>query len=309
MKTKIYFAMYKFNIRYKNKKRIEKNYMQFDSIKREDENLNLMDFFENIFPKNKFIYDNLRVTETLEINNEEHYISGLINLGEYGNVRNIYNKTDGEFKEKVEENDVVCEPFFFRMTIPPDSNEGFLILEKKKSKPFTRSFFDCLKEKIKKEYNDFIRFDFIHVIPLEAEPLFNNSDVVEFIFVENEKNSQKFGNSQINFEKKKIIWDVRKNKFKLEDVKSENFLTDLKTIFKNYVPYAKVKQESKREMIVNLEDIFENKIFYLQLENIKWGDDKNPKYEYLNKLAEKYTKSNFSYCINKRSIFNNDKEN
>lgn len=301
--------MYKFNIRYKNKKRIEKNYLQFDSIKRADENLELIDFLKNIFPKNKFIYDNLRVTETLDINNEEHYISGLINLGEYGNVRNIYNKTNGEFKEKVEENDVVCEPFYFRITIPTDSNEGFLILEKKKSKPFTKSFFDCLKEKIKNDYGDFIRFDFIHVIPHEAEPLFNNSDIVEFIFIENEKNSQKFGDSQINFEKRKIIWDVRNNNIKLEDVKSENFLNDIKTKFKNHLPYAKIKQQSKREIIVNLEDIYENKIFNLLIENIEWGEDKNPKYDNLNKLAEKYTRSNFSYYINKRSIYDNDEEN
>ena len=306
METKIYFAMYQFKIRYKNKKRIEKNYLQFDDIKQNNEIINLIDIFKNILPKNKFIYDNLRVTETLEINETEHYISGLLNLGEYGNERNIYNKTDGEFKEKVEENDVVCEPFFFRITIPPDSKEGFLILEKKKSKPFTKSFFDFLKEKINNEYNDFIRFDFTHIIPNEAEPLFNDSDVIEFIFIKNEESSETFGDSQINFSKRKIVWDIRANNLKLKDVKSEP-LTEIKSKFKTYIPFAKIKQ-NKRELIVNLEDIYENKIYYLQLEDVKWGEDKNPDYSYLNKLAKKYTKSNFSYFITQRSIFDNDEQ-
>lgn len=308
MEPKIYFAMYKFNIRYKKKHKLEKNYLKFNDIKHDGETLTLMSIFKEIFPKNKFIYDNLRVTETLDFDEVNHFVSGLINLGEYGNVRNIYNKTDGEFKEKVEENDVVCEPFFFMLSIPPESKEGFLILERKKSKPFTRSFFDCLKEKIEKEYGGFITFDFIHVIPKEAEPLFNNSSVVEFIFIESEKSSERFGDSQVNYAKRKIVWDVRTNNFSLEEVKSDTFLNSMKSRFHDYGLFAKINY-NKREQIVNLNDIYHNKIFYLQLENLDWGDDKNPDYDYLKTLARNYTKSNFSYYINQRSVFDNDGEN
>ena len=308
MEPKVYFAMYKFNIRYKKKHKLEKNYLKFNDIMHEGETLSLMDIFKEIFPKNKFIYDNLRVTETLDFDEINHFVSGLINLGEYGNVRNIYNKTDGEFKEKVEENDVVCEPFFFMLSIPPESKEGFLILERKKSKPFTRSFFDCLKEKIEKEYGGFITFDFIHVIPKEAEPLFNNSSVVEFIFIESEKSSERFGDSQVNYVKRKIVWDVRTNDFSLEEVKSETFLNSMKSRFHDYGLFAKIKY-NKREQIVNLDDIYHNKIFYLQLENLDWGNDKNPDYNYLKTLARNFTKSNFSYYINQRSVFDNDGQN
>lgn len=299
--TNIYFSMYQFHIRQKYSKKIEENYLNFNKIFK-NEDLTLMDIFHKIYVENRFIHDKLRVTNQLDFNDENNSVSGLLNLGEYGNLRKIFNRNDEEWEDEIDENKIVCEPFFFRFYIPKESNLGFLVLEKKKSKPFTSVFFDSLKLFIKENFDGSLVFDFVPVIPCEVEPLFDNSDVVEFIYIKNEENKENFGDNQVTVSRKKITYDVRKNNLKLKQIREKKFLNNIRQKNSNHTIFANIKQNNKIS-IVNLDDIFENKMVYLDItEELDW-EDGNPQYECIKNLAEHYTSTNFN---NNGSIFDND---
>lgn len=300
--TNVYFSMYQFHIRRKHSKKIEKNYLNFNKMS-EEEDLTLMDIFHKIYVENRFIHDKLRVTNQVDFNYENDSVSGLLNLGEYGNLRKVFNRDDEEWEDEIDENKIVCEPFFFRFCIPKDTNLGFLILEKKKSKPFTGVFFDSIKLFIKENFDGQFVFDFVPVIPCEAEPLFDNSDVVEFVYIKNEECNQKFDDNQVTVSKEKIIYDVRKNNLKLEQIRKKSFLNSIRKKYANFDVFANIRQPNKKKSIVNLDDIFENKMVYLDIsEKLDW-EDGNPQYECLKNLAEHYTSTNFNHD---RSIFDND---
>ena len=87
--TKVYFAMYKFRIRRKHTPKLEENYLSFDEIINEDINLTFRDILIGIFLENTFINDNLRVTDQLDFDDERGIYVGLLDLGEYGNLRKV----------------------------------------------------------------------------------------------------------------------------------------------------------------------------------------------------------------------------
>lgn len=299
----VYFAMYKFRIRRKHTAIQENNYLTFDQIINEKVNLNFRNILRNIFVENSFINDNLRVTNQLDFDNDNGSFAGLLDLGEYGNLRKVFNREDENFAYEIDENKIVCDPFLFRFDIPFDSTEGFLILEKKKSRPFTTTFFKTIKSKIKEDYEDCISIDVEHVIPLEAEPLFNGSEVLEFIFVNNEENPDPFGDNQVLVSRRKLVLDVRNNDYRLSQVTEEGFINNLKQHLENHIIFAKTKRPDNKISTVNLEDIYENKMFYLDItEELDW-EDGNPQYESIKNLAEHYTLTNFHHEVN---IFENE---
>jgi hypothetical protein len=79
-----------------------------------------------------FINDNLRVTDRLDFENNNESFTGLLDLGEYGNLRKVFNREDEDWTDEIDENKIVCDPFLFRFTLPHGLTEGFIILEKKK---------------------------------------------------------------------------------------------------------------------------------------------------------------------------------
>lgn len=291
--TNVYFAMYKFKIRRKGVRKTEENYLTFDTPLHN--NLTLMDIIREIFVENTFVHDNLRATNQIDFNEELNSLTGLLDLGEYGNLRKVFNRDDEDWEDEIDENKIVCDPFLFRIEMPQDTNEGFITLEKKKSRPFTTTFFKCIKEKIKEDYGDCISIDSVHVIPREAEPLFNNSEVLEFIFIKNQENEEPTGDNQLTFTRSKLILDVRDNDFRLTHVKEEGFINTLKTMIPNSIIHAKINRQDDKQTTVNLEDIYENKMFYLDItEELDW-EDGNPEYNRIKQLAEYYTRTNFDY--------------
>ncbi len=296
----IYFAMYNFRIRRKHTKKREGNYLTFDEIINPHVNCNFREILNNIFIENTFINDNLRVTDRLDFENNNESFTGLLDLGEYGNLRKVFNREDEDWTDEIDENKIVCDSFLFRFTLPHGLTEGFIILEKKKSKPFTTSFFSTIKNKIKDDFEDCISIDVEHVIPLEAEPFFKGSDVLEFIFINNEENPNAFADNQITFSKSKLTLDVRNNNLRLHQVTDEGFIHYLKQHMSNPDIFAKIKRPDNKVATVNLEDIYENKMFYLDItDELNW-EEENPQYQRIKSLAEKYTQSNF---YRERNIF------
>lgn len=302
--TNIYFVMYNFRIRRKHTPKLEENYLTFDEIINEDLNLTFRDIIKDIFLENTFINDNLRVTNQLDFDDENGTYSGLLDLGEYGNLRKVFNREDDGWEDEIDENKIVCDPFLFRFDLPHNLTEGFLVLEKKKSKPFTTTFFNSIEAKIKDDFNNCISVDRVHVIPLEAEPLFNNSDVLEFIFIKNEEDPEAFGDNQVIVSKRKLVWDVKNNNLNLNQVKEENYVNTLKQHMPNFEIFAKTKWQDGKISTVNLEDIYENKMFYLDItEELDW-ENGNPQYERIKNLAEHYSSTNFYH--DERNVFEND---
>jgi hypothetical protein len=300
--TNVYFAMYKFKVRRKGTRKTEENYLTFDTPLHN--NLTLMDIIREIFVENTFVHDNLRVTNQIDFDEELNSLTGLLDLGEYGNLRKVFNRDDEDWEDEIDENKIVCDPFLFRIEMPQDTNEGFITLEKKKSRPFTTTFFKCIKEKIKEDYEDCISIDTAHIIPREAEPLFNNSEVLEFIFIKNQENEEQTGDNQLQFRRSKLILDVRNNNFVLTHVREEGFLNTLKTMIPDSIIYAKINRQDDKQTTVNLEDIYENKMFYLDItDELNW-EDGNPEYNRIKLLAEYYTRTNFDY--HEVGAFDND---
>lgn len=298
----VYFAMYKFKIRRKGLRKTEENYLTFDTPIHN--NLTLMTILREIFVENTFVHDNLRVTDQIDFDEESNSLTGLLDLGEYGNLRKVFNRDDENWRDEIDENKIVCDPFLFRIEMPLDTNEGFIILEKKKSRPFTTTFFKCIKEKIKNDYGDCISIDTAHVIPREAEPLFNNCEVLEFIFIRNQENEEPTGDNQFPFTKSKLILDISNNNYRLNQVKEEGFLNNLKGIIPGSDVLAKIRRNDNKKTTVNLEDIYENKMFYLDItEELEW-ENGNPQYERIRRLAEHYTLTNYDY--HERGVMDND---
>ena len=300
--TNVYFVMYKFKIRRKGARKTEENYLTFDTPIHN--NLTLMTILREIFVENTFVHDNLRVTDQIHFNEEQNSLTGLLDLGEYGNLRKVFNRDDEEWQDEIDENKIVCDPFLFRIEMPLDTNEGFIILEKKKSRPFTTTFFKCIKEKIKENYGDCLSIDTAHVIPREAEPLFDNCEVLEFIFIRNQENEEPMGDNQFPFTKSKLILDVRNNDFHLNHVQEEGFLTNLQSRLPDSNIFAKLRRNDNKQTTVNLEDIYENKMLYLDItEELEW-EDGNPEYNRIRQLAEHYTRTNYDY--HEIGAFDND---
>lgn len=289
----VYFAMYKFKIRRKGARKIEKNYLAFDTPIHN--NLTMMDIIREIFVENTFVHDNLRATDQIDFNEESNSLTGLLDLGEYGNLRKVFNRDDENWQDEIDENKIVCDPFLFRIEMPLDTNEGFIILEKKKSRPFTTTFFKCIKEKIKENYEDCISIDTAHIIPREAEPLFDNCEILEFIFIRNLENEEPTGDNQLQFTKSKLILDVRNYDFHLNHVQDGGLLNNFRAMLPDSNIFAKLRRNDDKETTVNLEDIYENKVFYLDItEELNWVDG-NPEYGRIRQLAEYYTRSNYDY--------------
>lgn len=300
--TNVYFAMYKFKIRRKGARKTEKNYLTFDT--QLHNNLTLMEIIREIFVENTFVHDNLRVTDQIDFNDTLNSITGLLDLGEYGNLRKVFNRDDENWKDEIDENKIVCDPFLFRIEMPLDTDEGFITLEKKKSRPFTTTFFKCIKEKIKDNYGDCISIDTAHVIPRESETLFNDCEILEFIFIRNQENKEPMGDNPFPFTKSKLILDVRNNDFHLNHVKKESFLNYLQSKIPDSNIFAKIRRNDNKQTTVNLEDIYENKILYLDItDKLEWKDG-NPEYNSIRHLAEYYTRTNYDY--HEIGVFDND---
>lgn len=309
MVDNIYFSMYKFNIRRKKTWKKEENYFLFNNIKCDNNTVSVMDILEDIFVKDTFIYDNLRVTEKIEINHDENFLAGILDLGEYGNVRKIFNKESKIFKTDLIETDEVCEPFFFIFIVPLDSKEGFLILEKKKSKPFVSTFFDSFRERINIKYNELI-FDFSFVVPIESQEILNESNIKEFIFIKNDRNEERFGDLKIEPKSNKIILNVKDNNLKLKLINNDSIIDHIK---QKYIEFSEIKlnvEFDNREKILDIDNLFDNQFFYLEIsDKIEFNEGNNPDFESILNLSKKYASTNFSYIIEKRSIFDNDGEN
>ena len=104
--------------------------------------------------------------------------------------------------------------------------------------------------------------------------------------------------------KEKVVWDIKKNKLSLKQVREESFLNHLKQIKQNHKILAKTKRQDDKISTVNLDDIYENKLFYLDItEKLEW-ENGNPQYERIKNLAEHYSSTNFNH--DERNVFEND---
>ena len=313
--TNISLAMYKFNIRVKKSRKKEENFLSFDQLNKNSNNYTVYDLLKTILTKNSFINDNLRITDVLEFNSDENYVSGLLYLGEYGNVRKRYDKETEKYKSDISKEDVICEPFFFIFSVPLDSKFGFLILEKKKSKPIISSFFNGLKERIDEKIKNGkipneISFDFIPVVPKEIhKQVLEKGIIKEFIFLDNTENKESYGDKNIISKSKRFTVNIKNSNLQPSTV--SEIKEDIHEMFNipkrfNTLKMKVIYGKQNKETTLDLSDLFEGRIYLDITDEITLGNDNNPEYTSLKEVSIKYIKSNFSYYYENRSVLDND---
>lgn len=306
--TLFYLAMYNFKIE------INKNYVKLNEIPvnkeyrvNDSKHISFKDICNIIFNENKdkFISESLKVCEIKP--SEDPYFSCKIGLAEYGNKRGVWDSEEDTEREPLEASDKVLEPFFFMFCTPYENNneDGFFVIERKKSKPIIQKFKKMLKDKLK-EINDNLRIEFTPHVPNELSIIVNEGIISEYIFTIYENEEDKIKREKLSTMKMTIREIEKKHP---NNVDKQGLLDKVKQFFKN--PHCidnsfkmKVKHSDNQCATLDIDDMFNHKAFYLNItEDITTVHD-NPTYDSMEETSKKYIKSNFEYYVkNNKSIF------
>lgn len=113
--------------------------------------------FKNFFKKFSSLFETeLKVNEirkktfefqanSLHFDREDRIISGIIESGDYGTVRNIANVTTRKRRGKLNKDDSLTTPFYFFLYFPTNSTVGFLCLQRTGNKGISEFFFDYFR--------------------------------------------------------------------------------------------------------------------------------------------------------------------
>lgn len=295
--SKFYLAMYTINLK------INRKILPLGKIPVDGKDLSFRDICENIFKEGEFIHDSIKVNKVKEESDDKTFFHCQLELAEYGNERGLYDSEKDIEKDKIKELDKVLEPFFFMFALPSedDCNKGFLVIEKKKSKPIMGHFRKMFNEKLK-EFNNELRIYIEPHNPLELEDIINEGIVSEYTFSIYENDYNKFEDKtpskiKISLPSLRRVHptDVDKSKIisRIEKILS-HFNRDTKI-------NMKVKHSDNQEVLLDIDNIFNYNTFYLDISEEIETSKNNPTYESMIEVCKKYIKSNFSYYLNQEN--------
>lgn len=297
--TNFYLAMYNFKIKINKGSYLELNKIPVEKEYRKTENskyLTFRDICEIIFEENKFLSEDLKVCAVKK--SEEPFFHAQLGLAEYGNKRGLHDAKNDVSLPPLESTDKVLEPFFFMFCTPFENNNinGFLVIEKKKSKPIIDRFNKMIVDKLK-EINPQLRMIPIPHNPKELEDVVTDGVVKEYVFTIYENESDEFNEKTLTkikvnapvIEKISPI-EVDKNKVFDKFKKVINFLNDTKF-------QMKVSHSDNQEVTLDIDDMINHKVFHLKINDEISTVNDNPTYESMIKVGEKYTESNFDYYV------------
>lgn len=189
----------------------------------------------------------------------------------------------------------------FALPSKNDYNKGFLVIEKKKSKPIMSHFREMFNEKLK-EFNNELRIFIRPHNPLELEDIINEGIVSEYSFsiYENDYNKFEDKNSaqiKISLPSLRRVHPTDVDKSKIIS-RIEKFLSYFNRDTKINM---KVKHSDNQEVLLDIEDIFNYRTFYLDISEEIETSKNNPTYESMIEVCKKYIKSNFSYYLNQEN--------
>lgn len=295
--TKFYLAMYTVELK------INKKIVPLGKIPVNKGYLSFRDICENIFKEGNFIHDSIKVNKIKEESDDKTFFHCQLELAEYGNERGLYDSEKDIEKDKIKELDKVLEPFFLMFALPSknDYNKGFLVIEKKKSKPIMSHFREMFNEKLK-EFNNELRIFIRPHNPLELEDIINEGIVSEYSFsiYENDYNKFEDKNSaqiKISLPSLRRVHPTDVDKSKIIS-RIEKFLSYFNRDTKINM---KVKHSDNQEVLLDIEDIFNYRTFYLDISEEIETSKNNPTYESMIEVCKKYIKSNFSYYLNQEN--------
>ena len=295
--SKFYLAMYTINLK------INRKILPLGKIPVDGKDLSFRDICENIFKEGEFIHDSIKVNKVKEESDDKTFFHCQLELAEYGNERGLYDSEKDIEKDKIKELDKVLEPFFFMFALPSedDCNKGFLVIEKKKSKPIMSHFRKMFNEKLK-EFNNELRIYIEPHNPLELEDIINEGIVSEYTFSIYENDYNKFEDKtpskiKISLPSLRRVHptdvDKRKIIIRIEKILS-HFNRDTKI-------NMKVKHSDNQEVLLDIDNIFNYNTFYLDISEEIETSKNNPTYESMIEVCKKYIKSNFSYYLNQEN--------
>lgn len=251
-----------------------------------------------IFQEGEFVSDDLKVCEIKP--SSDPFFHAKVGLAEYGNKRGVHDGENDIEKDPLNELDKVLEPFFFMFCTPSDYDEnGFLVIEKKKSKPIINEFKKMLNNQLR-EFNDNLRIEFLPHNPNELDDVVNDGIVNEYIFTVHENATDNYDDEQLS--NIKIMVPALK-KLHPNEVNKNDVLSRVKNSLKGINPdnkfKMKIKHSDNQEATLDIDNIFNHNAFYLKINGEIDTKNDNPTYDSMIKVSEKYIKSNFQYFIDK----------
>ena len=302
--TNFYLAMYNFKIKINKGEYLELGKIPVDDKYRKNKDskyISFNDICKIIFKDGDFVSDALKVCKLQK--SEDPFFHAKLGLAEYGNKRGLHDGENDIEKEPLDELDKVLEPFFFMFCTPTEDNNenGFFVIEKKKSKPIINEFKKMLNNKLR-EINDEIRVEFLPHTPNELDDVVNDGIVNEYIFTVYENESDNF--EEENLSTIKIMMPALK-RVHPNEVNKKTVLNRLKNFLRDINPdnkfKMKVNHSDNQEATLDVDDIFNHNALYLKINSEITTVKDNPTYSSMVEVAEKYIKSNFKYYIDKEN--------
>lgn len=301
--TNFYLAMYNFKIKINKGDYLVLDQIPVNEEYRKDNGSKYLSFKEicnTIFKKGEFVSEDLKVCKVQK--SEDPFFHAKLGLAEYGNKRGLHDGENDIEKEPLDELDKVLEPFFFMFCTPADNNEnGFFVIEKKKSKPIINEFKKMLNNKLR-EFNDELRVEFLPHTPNELDDVVNDGIVNEYIFTVYENESDSF--EEENLSTIKIMMPALK-RVHPNEVNKKNVLNRLQNFLKDINPdnkfKMKVNHSDNQEATLDIDDIFNHNALYLKINGEITTVKDNPTYDSMVEVSKKYIKSNFKYYIDKEA--------
>ena len=298
--TNIYLAMYNFKIKINRGNDLELDKIPVDEKYRKNnmsEYVTFKDICNYIFNEGNFISETLKVCEVKPSN--DPFFHAKLGLAEYGNKRGVYDGKNEIEKAPLDEFDKVLEPYFFMFCTPYGNNneDGFFVIEIKKSKPIIKEFKKMLENHLR-EFNDELRVNFKQHIPNELKDVINEGIVNEYLFTIYENEKDKFDGKKLSTFKisMNVLEKIHPNEV------DKNIIEKLKNKFSDFICDDKFKMKvdyNGQCTTLDINDMFNPKVFYLKIKDEDITKIKNnPTYDSMEKVSKKYIKSNFQYYIN-----------
>ena len=179
-----------------------------------------------------------------------------------------------------------------------NNEDGFFVIERKKSKPIIQKFKKMLKDKLK-EINDNLRIEFTPHVPNELSIIVNEGIISEYIFTIYENEEDKFKHEKLSTMKMTIREIEKKHPNNVDKQglldKVKQFIKDPRRIDNSFK--MKVKHSDNQCATLDIDNMFNHKAFYLNItEDITTVHD-NPTYDSMEETSKKYIKSNFEYYV------------